>query len=39
MMKGKGKVKRHGYMGGGKDSGFVTTPMQSTTKKGFKGGK
>ena len=28
----------HGYMGGGKSSGFVTTPMNAP-KKGFKGGK
>jgi len=32
--KGAGK----GFMGGGKDSGFVTTPMNAP-KKGFKGGK
>ncbi len=33
MVKGpKGK----GYMGGGKDTGFVTTPTQTTSKKGFK---
>lgn len=35
-MKGKGTNK--GYKGGGKDSGFVVTPMNAP-KKGFKGGK
>ena len=37
MAKGKG-VRPHGYKGGGKDSGFVVTPMNAP-KKGFKGGK
>ena len=37
-MKGSSKGKKGGFMGGGKSSGFVTTPMNAP-KKGFKGGK
>jgi len=36
--KGHHKGAGKGFMGGGKDSGFVTTPMNAP-KKGFKGGK
>jgi hypothetical protein len=32
-------VTSKGFKGGGKDKGFVTTPMNYTSKKGFKGGK
>ena len=35
MVKGAGGIKK-GYKGGGKDSGFVATPMNAP-KKGFKG--
>lgn len=38
-MKGKGKGAGKGFVGGGKNSGFVATPMNTTSKKGFKGGK
>jgi len=39
MKGGKGKKGAgHGFMGGGKAGGFVTTPMNAP-KKGFKGGK
>jgi hypothetical protein len=31
----KGKGTNRGFMGGGKDGGFVTTPMNSTSKKGL----
>lgn len=32
MAKGTSK----GFVGGGKNTGFVNTPMQQTSKKGFK---
>jgi hypothetical protein len=39
MAKGmKGAKTSKGFVGGGKESGFVNTPM-NTPKKGFKGGK
>jgi len=38
MVSGKG-VDGKGFKGGGKNGGFVTTPMQYTGKKGFKNGK
>jgi len=37
MAKGKGTSK--GFVGGGKNSGFVATPIATTGKKTFKGGK
>lgn len=36
MKSGSGKSGSKGFMGGGKNSGFVTTPMNAP-KKGFKG--
>jgi len=38
MAKGLKGAKSKGFMGGGKDKGFVATPMNAP-KKGFKGGK
>lgn len=38
MAKLTGGKTNKGFMGGGKNGGFVTTPMNAP-KKGFKGGK